>query len=53
MIEISNETWQQNGVEVIVSDGKKWPNEKHIETQLGHGNLPAITLQYFSELRKQ
>ena len=40
------ETWEQNGVEVIVSGGKKWLNEKHIETQLGgHADLPAITLQ--------
>ena len=38
---------------MIVSGGKKRLNEKHIETQLGHANLPAITLQYSSELRKQ
>ena len=44
---------RKNGVEVIVSWGKKWLNEKHIETQLGNANLPAITLQYSSELRKQ
>ena len=31
-------------------NGKKWLNE---ETQLGHANLSAITLQYSSELRKQ
>ena len=37
----------------IVSGSKKWLNEKHIEPQLGHANLPAITLQYSSELRKQ
>ena len=53
MVEITKETWEQNGVEVIVSGGKKWLNEKHIETKLGHTNLPAITLQYSSELRKQ
>ena len=38
---------------VIVSGGKMLLNEKHIEAQLGHANLPAITLQYSSELRKQ
>ena len=53
MVEITKETWEQNGVVVIVSGGKKWLNEKHIETKLGHTNLPAITLQYSSELRKQ
>ena len=29
-------------VEVIVFNGKKWLNEKHIETQLEHLNLPTI-----------
>ena len=42
-----------SGVEVIVSGGKKWLNEKYIETQLGHANLPAFTLQYPPKLRKQ
>ena len=53
MVETIKETWEQNGVKVIVSGGKKWLNEKHIETQLGHTNLPAITLQYPPNLRKQ
>ena len=53
MVEITKETWEQNGVEVIVSGGKKWLNEKHIETQLDHANLKAITLQYPQNLRKQ
>ena len=37
----------------IVFNGKKWLNEKNIEDQLKHSNLPAITLQYSSKLRKQ
>ena len=53
IVEIARETWEQNGVEVIVPRGKSWLNGKHIETQLDHANLPAITLQYFLELRKQ
>ena len=52
MVEITKETWEQNSVEVIVCGGKKWLNEKYIETQLGHANLPAITLQYPPKLRK-
>ena len=28
---------------MIVFNGKKWLNEKHIETQLEHSSLPAIT----------
>ena len=43
----------ENGVEVIVFNGKKWLNEKHIETQLEHSNLAAVTLQCSPELRKQ
>ena len=53
MVEITKKTWVQNGVEVIVSGDKEWLNEKHIGTQLGHENLPAITLQYPPKLRKQ
>ena len=43
MVKITKETWEQNCVEVIVSGSKKWLNEKHAETQLGHANSPAIT----------
>ena len=32
----------EKGVDVIVFNGKKWLNEKHIETKLEHSNLPAI-----------
>ena len=53
MIDISRKTWEQNGVEVIVFEGRKWRNEKHIEEQLGHANLPAITKKYFSKYKKQ
>ena len=42
MNKITKETWGKNGVEVIVFNGKKWLNEKHIEIQLQHSNLPAI-----------
>ena len=34
---------EKNCVELIVFNDKKWLNEKHIETQLEHSNLPAIT----------
>ena len=43
----------KNRVEVIIFNGKEWLNEKHIERQLKHSNLPLITRQYSSELRKQ
>ena len=42
----------KNGVKVIVFNGKKWLNEKHIEKQLEHSNLSAVTTQYPPELKK-
>ena len=53
MANISRKTWRKNGVEVIVFNGKKWLNEKHVEKQLEHSNLAAVTNQYSSELKKQ
>ena len=43
IVKITKETWEKNDVEVIAFNGKKWLNEKHIETRLEHSNLPAIT----------
>ena len=34
-------------------NGKKWLNEPNVKDQLKHSNLAAVTLQYYSELRKQ
>ena len=47
MIDITKETLENNDIEVII-DGVNtlWLNEKHIEEQLGHKNLPAITNKY-------
>ena len=43
----------KNGVEVMIFNGRKWLNEKHIETQLEHSNLVAVTNKYSLELRKK
>ena len=43
---------EENGVEVIVFNGIYWLNEKHVEEQLGHANLVAITRRYNPEYRK-
>ena len=43
----------KNGIEVIIFYGKKWLNEKHIETQLEHSNLVAVINKYSLELRKK
>ena len=53
MVEISKKLWQKNGVEIIIFNGKKWLNEKHVEEQLDHANLPAVTNQYFPELKNK
>ena len=54
MAEITKETWEENGVEVIVFNGKKWLKyTRNIQKQLGHSALRNITLQYSSEFRKK
>ena len=53
MVNIPKKTWEKNGVEVIIFNGKKWLNEKHIVTQLKHSNLVAITNKYPSKLREK
>ena len=53
MVNISVKTWRKNGVEVIVVNGKKWLNEKHVEEQLEHSNLRKVTSKYSLDLRKQ
>ena len=50
---ITADTWRNNGVEVIPVDNIKWLNEKHIEIELGHSNVAAITLKYPKGLRKK
>ena len=44
ILKITKETWENNGIEVIVdSVNALWLNEKHIEEQLGHNNSQVIT----------
>ena len=47
MFNITKETWENNGIEVIVdSVNALWLNEKNIEEKLGHKNLPVIANKY-------
>ena len=47
MVNITKETLETNDIEVIVdSVNALWLNERHIEEQLGHKNLPAVTNKY-------
>ena len=44
MVNITKESLENNDIEVIVdSVNSLWLNERHIEEQLGHKNLPAVT----------
>ena len=47
MVNITKETLENNGIEVIVdSVNALWLNERHIEEQLRHKKLPAVTNKY-------
>ena len=47
MVSITKETNENNGIEAIVdSMGNLWLNEKHIEEELGHKNVPVVTNKY-------
>ena len=47
MVNITKETYKNNGIEAIVdSMGNLWLNEKHIEEELGHKNVLAVTNKY-------
>ena len=47
MVNITKETYENNNIKAIVdSMGNLWPNEKHIEEELGHKNIPAVTNKY-------
>ena len=43
MIDITKETLENSDIDGV---NTLWLNEKHIEEQLGHKNLPAITNKY-------
>ena len=47
VLKITKQTWENNSIEVIVdSVNVLWLNEKNIEEQLGHKNLPTISNKY-------
>ena len=47
MIDITKETLEKNDIEVIIDCiHTLWLNEKDIEEQIGHKNLPAMTNKY-------
>ena len=53
MVNITKETYKNNYIEVIIDRfGKLWQNEKHVEQQLGHKNLLAVTNKYDKKYKK-
>ena len=53
MVNITKEMYENNGIEVITDNlNTLWLNEKHVEQQLGHKNLWAVTRKYDEEYRK-
>ena len=60
MAAITKETYENSSVEVITDNlNNLWLNERHVETQLGLTNLPALTSKYikkhngYKEYKKQ
>ena len=53
MVNITRGTYEDNGIEVITDKfGKLWLNERHVQEQLGHKNLPALTNKYDGKYKK-
>ena len=50
---ITENTWKNNGIEVVIVNSIKWLNEKHLENNLGHSNLSTLTLKYADCFKKQ
>ena len=54
MANITKETYENNGIEVITDEfNKLWLNERHIQKQLGLKNLPALSNKYDKGCKKQ
>ena len=53
MVNITKETYENNGIEVITDNlDTLWLNEMHVQQQLGHKNLRAVTNKYNKEYKK-
>ena len=53
MVNITKENYETNGIEVITDKiGESWLNERHVQEQLGHKNLPSLTNKYDEKYKK-
>ena len=47
MANITKEKYETNSIEVIIDKiGELWLNERHVQQQLRHKNLPSLTNKY-------
>ena len=53
MVFTTENTWKNNGIEVIIVNNVKWLNKKLLENHLGHSNLSMLTLKYADCFKKQ
>ena len=53
MVNITKEKYESNGIEIITDEfDKLLLNERHVQEQLGHKNLPALTNKYDEKYKK-
>ena len=53
MVNITKEKYEANRIEVITDKlGELWLHERHLQQQLGHKNLPAITNKHDKKYKK-
>ena len=52
-VNITKETYKNNSIEVITDKiSELWLNERYVQQQLGHKNLPALTNNYDEKYKK-
>ena len=53
MVNVTKEIYETNGIEVITDKiGELWLNERRVQQQLGHKNLPSLTNKYDEKYKK-
>ena len=53
MVNITKEMYENNGIEVITYNlNTLWLNQRHVQKQLGHNNLSAVTNKYNEKYKK-
>ena len=53
MVNITKETYEVNGIEVMTDEFEKlWLHERHVQEQLGRKILPILTNKYDEEYKK-